>query len=145
MALFDHCWLLNFAIDYGVSIFITESLQCSQIAYVQAEVVTIIVEREMESTSSEFNNNLKKEWTDKSYIFIPVNKNQNHWVLLYGDVTKKSVYFSDPSPVDKPDTAASYLKIFVKCYETVFPKSRFKWKLQRCVYPYQNDAWNCGI
>ena len=103
------------------------------------------MEREMESTSSEFFNNLKKEWTDKSHIFIPFNKNQNHSGLLYIDVTKKSVYFFDPSPVDKPNTAASYMKVFVKCYGTVFPKSRFKWKLQRCVCLHQNDGCNCEI
>lgn len=140
--LYNNKWLTNFIIDYCSHLLILESSKQDRVAYIFCEVSTILLNG-CKKVLDYFFINLKKIMENKKEFFLPVNKDQAHWALVYVNSSDGAFYYLSSS--DKDDDCSFYFQNFVDCYGRIFSEDDVNWSMKTIKYPCQNDSFNCGI
>lgn len=143
MTLLDDQWSNNFLIDYYSSVLINESERVNQIGYSNCETSKIILADGCDDVDNQFYLNLKRQWIQKTEIFLPLNVNQNHWILIYVNVTTGTYFTFDP--INSCPDHEPFFHNFRSCYDSVFPENEIYWSINGMFHPLQNDGFNCGI
>ena len=96
-----------------------------------------------------------KRWTKQNVfnfekIFIPININNCHWVLIVILIKHKRILYYD-SNINKEDRSAYYLETTLSWLNDENIKwnlNNFKgsdWNIQLPIMPQQNNGYDCGV
>lgn len=144
-SLYGENWISNKVIDYWSNIVLSKSSFAHCIAYTPCELNFYSLLQRCSRVGKAYFEKLFRRWSNKTSLILPLHVNNNHWILIYVDVTNHHIYYMNPWPTRDLSQEENILDNFKFCYAKVFPNLNNNWTVCKNKYPKQEDDFNCGV
>ena len=84
---------------------------------------------------------INKEAKSRS-IFIPINHNQNHWLMIHVNLNTKQIEQYDSL---SRHTNKNYATIIQDYLSQILKTTKHKWQTKQETIPQQNNGYDCGM